>query len=65
MRWNSKVGREVCAKLAEEQISPSHLVTERHSQIKKFMGEGHPEITLWFDCWHIAKGKKVNDMHVQ
>lgn len=44
------------AKIAEEELQVSHLVTDRHSQIKKYMREVHPEVVHWFDCWHIAKG---------
>ncbi|KAL3886787.1 hypothetical protein ACJMK2_026759 [Sinanodonta woodiana] len=44
------------AKLQEEQIAISHLITDRYSQIKKYMRETHPNIAHWFDCWHIAKG---------
>ncbi|XP_062582679.1 uncharacterized protein LOC134252712 [Saccostrea cucullata] len=44
------------ARIADEDLQISHLVTDRHSQIKKYMRETHPEIIHWFDCWHIAKG---------
>lgn len=44
------------AKIAEEELQVSHLVTDRHSQIKKYMREVHPEVVHWFDCWHIGKG---------
>lgn len=47
------------AKIAEEELQVSHLVTDRHSQTKKYMREVHPEIVHWFDCSHIAKGKFV------
>lgn len=33
------------ARLQEEQIAISHLITDRHSQIKKYMRETHPNIT--------------------
>ena len=42
--------------LDEEELQISHLVTDRHSQIKKYIRENHPNITHWFDCWHVAKG---------
>lgn len=38
------------------KLAISHLVTDRHSSVKKFMREQHPEITHWFDVWHVAKG---------
>lgn len=41
------------AKIAEEELQVSHLVTD--SQIKKCMREVHPEVVHWFDCWYIAK----------
>lgn len=34
----------------------SHLVTDRHSQVKAFMKRDRPDVIHWFDCWHIAKG---------
>ena len=43
-------------RIAEEQLEISHLITDRHSQIKKYMRETHQTITHWFDCWHVAKG---------
>jgi len=42
--------------LEQEELTVSHLVTDRHSQIKKFMKDSHPDIQHWFDCWHVAKG---------
>ncbi|KAK3100232.1 hypothetical protein FSP39_016728 [Pinctada imbricata] len=42
--------------LEEEGVEISHLVTDRHSQIKKYMREKRPDITHWFDVWHVAKG---------
>lgn len=38
------------------------LVTDRHLQIQKFLRETHPNITHYFDVWHVAKGtlKKVS-----
>jgi hypothetical protein len=35
----------------------SHLVTDRHSSVKKYMREQQPDIIHWFDVWHVAKGK--------
>ncbi|KAM7307163.1 uncharacterized protein ISCGN_010799 [Ixodes scapularis] len=39
-------------------VSISTLVTDRHSQIKKYLREKHPDIKHLFDCWHVAKGIK-------
>lgn len=40
----------------ENELDVSHLITDRHSSVKKYMKEAHPEITHWFDVWHVAKG---------
>lgn len=32
------------AKIAEEELQVSHLVTDRHSQIKKYMREAIPKL---------------------
>ncbi|XP_033756770.1 uncharacterized protein LOC117339337 [Pecten maximus] len=42
--------------LEEEGVSVSDLVTDRHSQVKKFMKTECPSINHWFDVWHVAKG---------
>ena len=34
------------------------LVTDRHKQINKWLRENHPEITHYYDVWHVAKGRK-------
>lgn len=42
--------------LMENNLKLSHLITDRHSQVKAYMAKEHPEVTHWFDCWHVAKG---------
>lgn len=42
--------------LHEEGIEVTDLVTDRHSQVKKYMRVEHPSINHWFDVWHVAKG---------
>lgn len=37
-------------RIEEEDLDISHLVTDRHSQIKKYMRETYPNIIHWFDC---------------
>lgn len=37
-------------------LQVSHLVTDRHSSVKKYMREQQPDIIHWFDVWHVAKG---------
>ena len=32
------------------------LVTDRHSQISKWMRENMPDINHRYDVWHVAKG---------
>lgn len=44
------------AYLEEEEITVCSLVTDRHSQIKKYLKDTHPEINHMFDVWHVAKG---------
>lgn len=38
------------------KISITSLTTDRHPSVKKYMREQRPEITHWFDVWHMAKG---------
>ena len=42
--------------LEGEGITITDIVTDRHSQIKKYMREERPEIQHWFDVWHVSKG---------
>lgn len=35
-----------------------NLITDRHSQIKKYLRTCHPGISHLYDCWHVAKGLK-------
>lgn len=44
------------AKLETEEIEVSHLVTDRHSQVKAYMKREQPQIVHMFDVWHVAKG---------
>ena len=39
------------------------LVTDRHSQISKWVGENLPETNHCYDIWHIAKGKTKLSVH--
>ena len=32
------------------------LVTDRHAQIQKWIREHWPDVTHYFDIWHVAKG---------
>ncbi|XP_052084466.1 uncharacterized protein LOC127721708 [Mytilus californianus] len=42
--------------LHNQHVQVSHLITDRHSQVKKFMREKEPSIQHMFDVWHVAKG---------
>ena len=43
--------------LQECGVNISEVVTDRHSQVKKYMKTNHDSIIHSFDCWHIGKGK--------
>ncbi|KAJ8311197.1 hypothetical protein KUTeg_011260 [Tegillarca granosa] len=50
-------GLKCClAFLMENNLKLFHLIIDRHSQVKAYMAKEHPEVTHWFDCWHVAKG---------
>ena len=40
----------------EQHMQVEVLVTDRHKQINKWLREKHPEITHYYDMWHVAKG---------
>ena len=42
--------------LKEQGLTVEMLVTDRHKQINKWLRESHPEITHYYDVWHVAKG---------
>lgn len=45
-------------------VIANHLVTDRHSMVKKYMRTVHPQKKHHFDVWHMAKGvsKKLEAM---
>lgn len=45
-------------------VHANHLVTDRHSMVKKYMRTVHPQKKHHFDVWHMAKGvsKKLEAM---
>ena len=45
--------------LHSEDIEISHLVTDRHSQVKAYMKREQPQITHMYDVWHVAKGNML------
>lgn len=42
--------------LQQEAMRVHVIVTDRHRQINKWLRETHPEITHYYDVWHVAKG---------
>ena len=42
--------------LKEQGLTVEVLVTDHHKQINKWLRESHPEITHYYDVWHVAKG---------
>ena len=42
--------------LAEQSINISTLITDRHTQITKFVSQNYSDIDHHFDVWHVAKG---------
>lgn len=42
--------------LHENDLTMGTLVTDRHSQIAKWVRENLPDITHCYDVWHLAKG---------
>ena len=36
------------------------LITDRHSQISKFVGKHYPAIEHCYDVWHISKGLLIS-----
>lgn len=45
--------------IKKNKIKVKAMVTDRHSQIKKYMKSTWKGIQHWFDVWHVAKGKSV------
>ena len=40
----------------KQRMQVEVLVTDRHKQINKWLREEHPQITHYYDVWHVAKG---------
>ena len=47
------------AHLERNGIKAEHIVTDRHASIRKFLRTERPDITHYFDIWHVAKGMNV------
>ena len=50
-------------KLQQESFKVDTLVTDRHSQISKWVEENLSETNHCNDIWHIAKGKTKLSVH--
>ncbi|XP_014676344.1 PREDICTED: uncharacterized protein LOC106816275 isoform X1 [Priapulus caudatus] len=54
--WMELEGLKRCfAKILSSGVSIKTFVTDRHTQIKKFMRDDQQEITHYFDIWHVGK----------
>ena len=39
----------------DENITPTQIITDRHTQIRKYMRKKEPGINHQFDVWHFVK----------
>ena len=46
--------------LTQQSINISGLITDRHTQITKFVSQNYPDIDHRFDVWHVAKGSSIS-----
>ena len=37
------------------------IVTDRHKEVQKYLREEKPNLTHYFDVWHLSKGEKLID----
>lgn len=42
--------------LEDNNVKVSKLVTDRHTQVAKYMANDKPYIEHAYDVWHVAKG---------
>ena len=42
----------------DENITPTQITTNRHTQIRKYMREKEPDINHQFDVWRFVKNIK-------
>ena len=42
--------------LSANSLNINTLITDRHSQISKFVSKKHPSIENRYDVWHVSKG---------
>ncbi|XP_046863205.1 uncharacterized protein LOC124456947 [Xenia sp. Carnegie-2017] len=41
--------------IQSHNLQVSHLITDRHCQVKKYMKTQQPGVKHYFDVWHVAK----------
>lgn len=46
--------------LQESGVKVCEVVTDRHSQVKKYTRTQHGSVIHSFDCWHVGKGKYIS-----
>ena len=52
--------------LAANSMQVSVLITDRHTQINKYINNKHPEIEHRYDVWHVSKGKLLAvNLHIK
>ena len=51
-------GLKRCLAVMEERgIKVTNVVTDRHTQVKKYMREQHKDKNHEYDVWHVAKSR--------
>lgn len=46
--------------LKRKKLSVKALITDRHTQVRKWLRENHKSIKHFLDIWHVAKGMYQN-----
>ena len=49
--------------LEDNDLTVGTLVTDRHSQVAKWVRETLPETRHYYDVWHLAKGTYTVHVH--
>ena len=47
-----------CNHIKSSGLKIETLISDRHLQIQKWIRENLPEVTHYYDVWHVAKGKQ-------
>lgn len=69
---SNEVGSSVCMEkeglirslefLERSGVKVASLVTDRHTQVQKFVREQKPDIAHFYDVWHLCKGRIILKM---